>query len=51
MEVIAVSVLSVIVSYFYLKYAPMNDIRGAIYHAENIANQKHKNEPVGITTK
>jgi len=25
----------------------MNDIRGAIYYAEHIANQKHKNESVG----
>jgi hypothetical protein len=51
MEEIAISVLSIIVSYFYLKYAPMNDIRGAIYYAEHIANQKHKNESVGNTTK
>lgn len=50
MEVILVSTLSIIVSALYLSFAPMHEIKGAIYHAENVANQDHKNA-VRTTTK
>jgi len=36
MEFLIISILSVIVSYLYLKYAPMHDLRMAIYSAEDL---------------
>lgn len=36
--------LALLVSYGYLKFAPMHDIKQAVYYAEYVANQKHKNE-------
>lgn len=36
MEFIIISILSIIVSALYLKYAPMHDLRMAIYSAEDL---------------
>lgn len=36
--------LALLVSYGYLKFAPMHDIKQAVYYAEYVSNQKHKNE-------
>jgi len=36
MEFLIISILSIIVSYLYLKYAPMHDLRMAIYSAEDL---------------
>ena len=36
--------LALLVSYGYLKFAPMHDIQQAVYYAEYVSNQKHKNE-------
>lgn len=36
MEFFIISTLSVIISYLYLKYAPMHDLRMAIYSAEDL---------------
>jgi hypothetical protein len=44
MEVIGLLILAVLISYSYLKFAPMHDIKAAVYYAEHVANQKHKDE-------
>jgi hypothetical protein len=36
MEFLIISILSIIVSALYLKYAPMHDLRMAIYSAEDL---------------
>ena len=36
MEFLIISILSIIVYYIYLKYAPMHDLRMAIYSAEDL---------------
>ena len=55
MEVIFITLVAVFVSWLYLSFAPMHEIRGAIYYAEHVANQKHKGDmpdaPVRTTTK
>ena len=46
MEVIGLSVLGIFVSWLYLSYAPMHDIRAYIYSADdyNTAMQMRKKE-------
>jgi len=44
MEIIGITVLSVFISWLYLSYAPMHEIKDAVFHAENMANQKQKYE-------
>ena len=44
MEFLFIVTLGFFVSWAYLSYAPMHDIKSAIYHAENMANQKQKFE-------
>ena len=42
MELLFVITLAFFISWVYLNHAPMHDIKSAIYHAENMANQKQK---------
>lgn len=55
MEVIFIIIMAVFASGLYLSFAPMHEIRGAIYYAEHVANQKHKGDmpdaPVRTATK
>lgn len=46
MEIIGLSVFGIFVSWLYLSYAPMNDIRAYIYSVEdyNTAMQMRKKE-------
>jgi hypothetical protein len=36
MEIIGLSVLAIFISWLYLSYAPMNDIRAYIYSVEDV---------------
>lgn len=42
MEIIILTIFAVFVSWLYLSFAPMHEIKGAIYYAEHVANQTHK---------
>ena len=44
MEYFIIIPITLAISYLYLTRAPMHEIQSAIYHAENIANQKAKYE-------
>jgi len=50
MEFIAISIISIFVSWLYLSYAPMHEIHDALL-VENMSNQKHKHEiSTSVTT-
>lgn len=56
MEVIFITLVAVFASWLYLSFAPMHEIKGAIYYAEHVANQSHKSgdmpdAPVRTVTK
>lgn len=42
MEFLIFLILGIGISYLYLKHAPMHDLQTAIFYAEHVANQKHK---------
>ena len=42
MEIFSITMLSLLAGLWYLTSAPMYEIKDAIFHAENIANQKQK---------
>ncbi len=44
MEFLFVVTLGFFISWLYLNHAPMHEIKDAIFHAENMANQKQKFE-------
>ena len=48
MEFLFVVTLGFFISWLYLNHAPMHDIKSAIHHAENIANQKQKFEKLDV---
>ena len=54
MELIIVGIISLVVSYFYLKYAPMHDLH-YVLTMRNMANEAHRtngdNEHTNIKTK
>jgi hypothetical protein len=49
MEFILISIASIVVSYFYLKYAPMHDLH-YVLTMRNMANETHRTQEKNDST-